>query len=182
MCQPDTQSIEPQPEASLRVAVGADHAGYEVKEALVAMLRRAGYRVTDMGTDSARSCDYPDYAERVASAVSAGTVDRGVLLCGTGIGMEIAANKFPGVRAAVVWDHTTAEVSRTHNDANVVCLGARLLSPQTVLELVRLWLGVPFAGGRHARRVAKIEEIERRNFRGADGHAAQADSGGGPRA
>ena len=147
--------------------MGADHAGYQVKGALVAMLRRAGYRVTDMGTDSAETCDYPDYAERVASAVSAGAADRGVLICGTGIGMEIVANKFPGVRAAVVWDRTTAEVSRTHNDANVLCLGARVLGPQRLLELVRLWLRVPFAGGRHTRRVAKIEEIERRNFGGA---------------
>jgi len=130
------------------------------------MLRRAGHRVTDMGTESPESCDYPDYAERVAAAVSAGEADRGVLICGTGIGMEMAANKFPGVRAAVVWDRYTAEVSRSHNDANILTLGGRTLPLPTILELVRYWLTVPFGGGRHARRVCKIAAIEERTFKG----------------
>jgi len=146
--------------------VAGDHPGYEVKTAGVARVEQMGHRVTDMGTDSPESCDYPDYAERVAAAVSAGEADRGVLVCGTGIGMGIAANKFPGVRAAVVWDRASAEVSRTHNDANVLCLGARNLSPQKLLELVRYWFGVDFQGGRHARRVEKVRAIEARNFRG----------------
>lgn len=126
------------------------------------MLREAGYRVTDMGSESGESCDYPDYAERVAAAVSAAEVDRGVLICGTGIGMAIAANKYPGVRAAVVWDRFSAEVSRSHNDANILSLGARTLSLQNILDLIRYWLTVPFEGGRHARRVGKIADIEKR--------------------
>jgi len=132
----------------------------------MAMLGAAGHRVTDMGTDSAESCDYPDYAERVAAAVSAGEADRGVLLCATGIGMDIAANKFPRVRAAVVWDRVTTEVSRTHNDANILCLGARVLPLPVLLDLVRHWLTVPFTGGRHLRRVEKIRQIEQRTMRG----------------
>jgi len=158
--------------------VGTDHAGYEVKQAVVAMLRQAGHRVTDMGADSAESSDYPDYAERVAAAVSAGEADRGVLLCGSGIGMDIAANKFRGVRAAVVWDRATTEVSRSHNDANVICLGARVLSPQALLDLIRYWLTVPFAGGRHARRVDKIRRIERRNLGGGHGCTGEEGVGG----
>ena len=146
--------------------VASDHPGYEVKSAVLALLKEMGHRVTDMGTDSPESCDYPDYAERVAVAVSAGEADRGVLICGTGIGMSIVANKFPGVRAAVAWDRYTAEVSRSHNDANVLCLGARTLSPEKMLELVRYWFGVGFEGGRHVRRIEKIHAIEAQNFRG----------------
>jgi len=146
--------------------VGSDHPGYEVKCALMAALEGLGHRVTDVGTDSPERCDYPDYAERVAAAVSAGEADRGVLVCGTGIGMSIVANKFPGVRAAVVWDRYSTEVSRSHNDANVLCLGARVLSPAELVELVGYWLTVEFEGGRHVRRVDKIRSIEERNFRG----------------
>lgn len=165
MCAPDTDTTEAEPAPPLGIAVGADHAGYEAKQAVVAMLGAAGHRVTDMGTDSAESCDYPDYAERVAAAVSAGEADRGVLLCATGIGMDIAANKFPRVRAAVVWDRVTTEVSRTHNDANILCLGARVLPLPVLLDLVRHWLTVPFTGGRHRRRVEKIRQIEQRTMR-----------------
>jgi ribose 5-phosphate isomerase B len=166
MREPDTDATQATPEKPFGIAVGADHAGYEAKQAVVAMLRAAGHRVTDMGTDSPESCDYPDYAERVAAAVSAGEAERGVLICATGIGMDIAANKFPGVRAAVVWDWTTTEVSRTHNDANVLCLGARVLPAQELLDLVRHWLTVPFTGGRHLRRLEKITAIEQRTMRG----------------
>lgn len=146
--------------------MGSDHPGYEVKRALVAVLEQLGHRVTDMGTDSAEPCDYPDYGERVAVAVSAGEADRGVLICGSGIGMSIVANKFPGVRAAVVWDRYSTEVSRSHNDANVLCLGARTLSPQELVDLVRYWLTVAFEGGRHVRRLEKIRCIEERTFGG----------------
>ena len=169
MCEPDQRPTEPEPGESLRIAVGSDHPGYEVKQAVVAVLEQLGHRVTDMGTDSAERCDYPDYAERVANAVSAGEADRGVLICGTGIGMSIAANKIPGVRAAVVWDRYSTEVSRSHNDANVLCLGARTNTPQTILDLVTYWLTVPHEGGRHARRISKIQDIEARNF-GASEH------------
>jgi ribose 5-phosphate isomerase B len=166
MREPDTDPTEATPQKPVAVAVGADHAGYEAKQAVVAMLRAAGHRVTDMGTDSPASCDYPDYAERVAAVVSAGEADRGVLICATGIGMDVAANKFPGVRAAVVWDRATSELSRTHNDANVICLGARVLPLEELLDLVRYWLTAPFAGGRHQRRVDKITAIEQRTMRG----------------
>jgi ribose 5-phosphate isomerase B len=146
--------------------VASDHPGYEVKRAVLALLKEMGHRATDMGTDSPESCDYPDYAERVAAAVSAGEADRGVLICGTGIGMSIVANKFPGVRAAVTWDDYTTEVSRSHNDANVLCLGARSLSPRKLLKLIRYWFEVGFEGGRHVPRIEKIHAIEALNFRG----------------
>ena len=169
MCEPNQKPTESELDESLSIAIGSDHPGYEAKAAVVAVLEQLGHRVTDMGTDSAERCDYPDYAERVAVAVSNGEADRGVLICGTGIGMSIVANKFPGVRAAVVWDRYSTEVSRSHNDANVLCLGARTNTPQTILDLVTHWLTVPYEGGRHARRVEKILDIEARNF-GASGH------------
>jgi ribose 5-phosphate isomerase B len=133
-----------------------------------------------MGTDSPESCDYPDYAERVAAAVSAGEADRGVLICATGIGMDIVANKFPGVRAAVVWDRTTTEVSRTHNDANILCLGARVLPAQELLDLVRHWLTIAFTGGRHLRRVEKIRAIEQRTMGSASGGSARPPASRAP--
>ncbi len=167
MCEPDQEPTEPQPQIPLKVAVGSDHPGYEVKGAVVARLQQLGHRVTDMGTDSPEPCDYPDYGERVAAAVSAGEADRGVLICGTGIGMSIVANKFPGVRAAVVWDRYSTEVARSHNDANVLCLGARTLAPEVLLDLLRYWLTVSFDGGRHTPRLRKVQDIEARNFGGA---------------
>ncbi len=167
MCEPDQEPTEPQPEGPLRIAVGSDHPGYEVKGAVVALLQQLGHRVADMGTDSPERCDYPDYGERVAAAVSAGEADRGVLICGTGIGMSIVANKFPGVRAAVVWDRYSTEVSRSHNDANVLCLGARTLAPEVLLDLLRYWLTMSFDGGRHTPRLRKVQDIEARNFGGA---------------
>ena len=169
MCEPNQKPTESELEGSLSIAVGSDHPGYEVKQAVVAVLKQLGHRVTDMGTGSPERCDYPDYAERVAVAVSNGEADRGVLICGTGIGMSIVANKFPGVRAAVVWDRYSTEVSRSHNDANVLCLGARTNTPPTILDLVTYWLTIAYEGGRHDRRVEKIADIEARNF-GASGH------------
>ena len=145
----------------LSVALGADHAGWELKEALKAWLMDAGCQVLDFGTHGPDSVDYPDYALQVAEAVTVGKVERGVLVCGTGIGMTIAANKVPGIRAALCGDVFTARMSREHNDANVLALAGRLTGRETGLEILRAWLDTPFAGGRHARRVDKIGEMER---------------------
>jgi ribose 5-phosphate isomerase B len=153
----------------LSVALGADHAGWELKEALKAWLMDAGYQVLDFGTHGPDSVDYPDYALQVAEAVTVGKVERGVLVCGTGIGMTIAANKVPGIRAALCGDVFTARMSREHNDANVLALAGRLTGRETGLEILRAWLETPFAGGRHARRVDKIGEMERVPPRGRQG-------------
>jgi ribose 5-phosphate isomerase B len=153
----------------LSVALGADHAGWELKEALKAWLMDAGCQVLDFGTHGPDSVDYPDYALQVAEAVTVGKVERGVLVCGTGIGMTIAANKVPGIRAALCGDVFTARMSREHNDANVLALAGRLTGRETGLEILRAWLDTPFAGGRHARRVDKIGEMERVPPRGRQG-------------
>jgi len=146
----------------LKVALGVDHAGFPLKKELETALRAFGASVVDMGTSSDASCDYPEFAERVASAVASGEVDRGVLVCGTGIGMSIAANKIAGIRAAVVTDETTAELSRRHNDANVFCAGARILPVLKIAEALKVWLQTPFEGGRHLRRIEKISRLEQR--------------------
>jgi ribose 5-phosphate isomerase B len=151
------------------VALGADHAGWELKEALKAWLMDAGCQVLDFGTHGPDSVDYPDYALQVAEAVTVGKVERGVLVCGTGIGMTIAANKVPGIRAALCGDVFTARMSREHNDANVLALAGRLTGRETGLEILRAWLDTPFAGGRHARRLDKIGEMERVPPRGRQG-------------
>ena len=145
----------------MRVAIGSDHAGFELKEALKAWLIDRGYQVIDYGSHSTESVDYPDYAAQVAEAVASQKVERGVLVCGTGIGMAIAANKVPGVRAAPSPDLVTAEMSRRHNDANVLCLASDLLGEEMMERIVRLWLETEFErGGRHARRVDKIRKYE----------------------
>lgn len=141
----------------MKIAVGADHAGFEAKEELKKMLETLGHVVMDVGTHSKDSCDYPDYARRVAEAVANRQVDRGVLVCGTGIGMSMTANKVRGVRASLITDPFTSEMSRRHNDANVFCAGARVLDVKKMKSLLKLWLKTPFEGGRHKRRVAKIE-------------------------
>ena len=138
----------------LAVALGADHAGWELKEDCKAWLIDHGHQVLDFGTHSPESVDYPDYAAQVAEAVAVGKVDRGVLVCGTGIGMAITANKVPGVRAAACSDTFTARMSREHNDANVLCLGARLTSREMARDILQIWVDTPFAGDRHARRGA----------------------------
>ena len=125
------------------------------------MLRSKGHDVADEGTEVAESVDYPDFAALVAGKVSDGQVDRGILICGTGIGMSIAANKFPGVRAAPCTDEVTVEISRRHNDLNILCLPADMISPRTVERMVELWIETAFEGGRHSRRVEKISEIEK---------------------
>ena len=140
----------------MKVAAGSDHRGYEVKRRVVALLQRMGHETLDVGTSSRESVDYPDFAFQVSEAVATGQADRGILICGTGIGMCIAANKVPGVRAAPCHDCITAEMSRRHNNANVLCLSADLLGEELIDRMVRIWLDTEFHGGRHARRVEKI--------------------------
>ncbi len=139
------------------IPIGADHAGFELKERLKQELAALGYEPLDLGTHSADSTDYPDYAHPVASQVEGGQVQRGVLLCGTGLGMAYAANRHPGVRAAVAWTPEVAKLARAHNDANVLVLPARFVTEQEGIEILRAWLATPFEGGRHQRRVQKIE-------------------------
>lgn len=145
----------------MRIAVGSDHRGYQLKEKIVSMLAADGHEAEDVGAPSEESVDYPDFASVVAQKVSEGTIDRGILICGTGIGMAIAANKYPGVRAAPCTDEVTAEISRRHNDLNVLCLSADLLSPRMVERMVKVWVDTEFEAGRHARRLEKIAEIEK---------------------
>ena len=144
------------------VALGADHAGWELKEALKAWLIDQGHQVLDFGTHSPDPVDYPDYAEQVAEAVTVAKMERGILVCGTGIGMAITANKVPGVRAAACSDLYTARMSREHNDANVLALGGRLMGREMALEIAKAWIETGFAGGRHSGRVDKISAVERR--------------------
>lgn len=144
----------------MKISVASDHRGAELKRAVVATLQSLGHEVLDEGADGAESVDYPDFASVVAKKVSDHEIDRGVLICGTGIGMAIAANKYPGVRAAPCNDEVTAEVSRRHNDLNVLCLSADLLSASVVERMVKVWLETEFEGGRHARRIEKITKLE----------------------
>ncbi len=146
-----------------KIGIASDHAGKELKQLIADFVRLKNYEVIDYGVavGSDKSVDYPDYAAILASDVSAGKLDRGVLICGTGIGMCITANKFPGVRAASVTDEFTARMSRAHNDANIVCLGARVLNHHRAAELVNIWLDTPFEGNRHKARLDKIREIEK---------------------
>jgi ribose 5-phosphate isomerase B len=144
------------------VAIGADHGGYRLKERLVADLRERGFEVDDCGTDSTEAVDYPDFAHRVARLVADGDCRFGIVVDGAGIGSCMVANKVPGVRAATCWDVSSARNSREHNHANVLALGAGLLGESLALEIVHTWLSTPWGGDRHARRVGKIDEIERR--------------------
>jgi ribose 5-phosphate isomerase B len=141
-----------------QIPVGADHAGFALKERLVQELRRLGYEPLDLGTHSTESTDYPDFAHPVAEQVEHGQAKRGVLLCGTGLGMAYAANRHHGVRAAVAWSPEIARLARQHNDANVLVLPARFVTEGEGVEILRAWLDTPFEGGRHARRIQKIEE------------------------
>jgi ribose 5-phosphate isomerase B len=145
----------------MRIAIGSDHRGYDIKQKLIGLLERLGQEVTDVGTHSAESVDYPDVASIVGTKVSRVEVDRGILICGTGIGMSIVANKFPGVRAAPCHDDLSAEMSRRHNDLNVLCLSADMLGERLIDRMVEIWLKTEFEGGRHARRVEKISKLER---------------------
>ena len=147
----------------MRIAVGSDHRGLELRAKLVGFLRELGQEVVDLGTHDQQPVDYPDIAAQVAYKVARKEVDRGILVCGTGVGMCIAANKVPGVRAAPCHDDITAEISRRHNDLNVLCLSGDLLGEKLADRLVEIWLNTPFEGGRHARRNQKIVALESRN-------------------
>ena len=142
------------------IAFGSDHAGFNMKEALKQHLSETGeYSILDFGTDSEASCDYPEFAHAAARAVADGTADAGVLVCGTGIGMSMAANKVKGIRAAVVGDAFSAKATREHNDANVLCLGARVITEEQAVEFLDLFLSTPFSEGEnHVRRIGKLEE------------------------
>ncbi len=144
----------------MKIALGSDHGGFETKQALAEEVRARGHEVVDYGVNGNESVDYPDYGAEVAGAVSRGDVDCGVLVCGTGIGMSIVANKFPGVRAALVTDEFMARMAAEHNNANVLVLGGRTSGPEGALTLLRAWLDTPFEGGRHQRRLDKIALIE----------------------
>jgi len=142
------------------IAIGADHGGVELKDFLVAYLRDQGAEVRDCGTQGPDSVDYPDYGREVSQHVSSGAAERGVLICTSGIGMSIVANKFPGVRAALVFDLAAARTSREHNDANILVLSGAKTEANLAQRIVETWLATPFAGGRHQRRVDKIAQVE----------------------
>lgn len=148
----------------MRIAIGSDHAGFELKSKIKQFLQ-SDHEVIDAGVSSEESVDYPDYAEAVARQVVSGKAERGILVCGTGIGMSIAANKIPGIRAALCHDLETARLSREHNDANVLALGGRTTDPHLAMKMVEEWLKTEFNGSRHARRLAKITRIEEDNRR-----------------
>jgi ribose 5-phosphate isomerase B len=149
----------------MRIALASDHAGYELKAGVAAYLCERGVPFEDFGCGPGESVDYVDYGAKAAGAVVAGACDRAILVCGTGIGMAVVANKFKGIRATPCWNEYTAEVSRSHNDSNCLTLGGRTHTPELALRLVRIWLDTPFEGGRHALRVRKIRDIEDRNFK-----------------
>ena len=146
----------------MKLAIGADHGGYILKKEIVDFLSKIGnIEVTDYGTSGPESVDYPDYGRKVSEAVSNGAVDRGILICGTGIGMSIVANRFPHVRAALCHDNFTARMSRLHNDANVLVMGERVTGRGVALDIVKAWLETEFEGSRHQRRLDKIRDIEK---------------------
>ena len=149
----------------MRIGVACDHGGFELKEELKAFLKSLGVEPTDMGTFSEESVDYPDFGVLVAERVSRGELEKGILICGTGIGMSMVANKFPRVRAALANDLYSSRCSREHNDANVLIIGGRIVGKELAKEIVRVWLETAFAGGRHKRRLEKIEALEKERFK-----------------
>ena len=142
------------------LVIGSDHGGLELKEAVKAALTSRGINVDDYGTDNGDSVDYPDFAEKVAGAISRGDAAQGILVCGTGIGMSIAANKFPGVRAALATDEFMAQMAKEHNNANILVLGGRVLQVDLALKMVNVWLDTAYEGGRHQLRLDKIAKVE----------------------
>ena len=142
---------------NLRIAIGSDHGGYEYKEQIVSHLKEKGYECVDVGTYSTDSCDYPVIARAVTTKITAGEADRGILICGTGIGMSIVANKVKGIRAALCGDTFSARASRAHNNSNVLCLGERVIGINLAMDIVDIWLESKFEGGRHQRRVDMME-------------------------
>lgn len=155
----------------MKIAVASDHRGFNIKDKILAQVAELHHEARDFGPSNADICDYPDFGAKAAQAVSDGDVDRAILICGSGIGMCIVANKFHGVRAALCHDDLSAEMSRRHNDANVMCLSADLLGERLASRMIELWLSTPFEGGRHARRIAKIADLE---------HSIEAHSGDQP--
>ena len=145
------------------IAIGCDHAAFDMKEDIKAYLAEKGHEVKDYGTFSPESCDYPLYGEKVARALAEGQAERGILICGTGVGISLAANKVPGIRAAVCSEPLTARLARQHNHAQIIAFGARIVGPDTAKSIVDAFLEAEFLGGRHARRVGQIEEIEKKN-------------------
>lgn len=144
----------------MKIGLASDHRGNTLRPGLLEQLSEMGHTCVDFGPSDDQSVDYPDFAEKVSSAMSSGEIERGILICGTGMGMCIAANKFRGVRAALCHDEVTAEISRRHNDANVLCMSADLLSEQLIHRIVEIWMQTEFDGGRHARRIGKISAFE----------------------
>jgi ribose 5-phosphate isomerase B len=147
----------------MKIAIGADHAGFEEKEKLKKTLDALGVEYEDLGTNSTESVDYPDFGAKVGRAVSSGEFEQGIVVCGSGIGIAIAANKIDGVRAAQAWNEETARLAREHNDANVLSIGARVIPEEEIPKIVRAWFDAKFEGGRHAKRVEKITELETEN-------------------
>jgi ribose 5-phosphate isomerase B len=150
----------------MKIALASDHAGYAEKERLKSVLTDLGVDFEDLGPASEESVDYPDYARKVAEQVAGGQVEQGLLVCGSGTGMAITANKVAGVRAAVAWSEEMARLARQHNDANVLAIGARTTAPDDIPKIVRAWFATGFEGGRHAARVEKINEVERQQSKG----------------
>jgi len=146
----------------MTIAIGSDHAGVELKKEIIALLQDLRIECTDYGTNTSESVDYPDFGEKVSVAVSSGKIEKGILICGTGIGMSIVANKFPGIRASLCNELFTAKMSRLHNDANILVLGGRVVGRDLAKEIVRTWVTTPFEGERHAKRLTKITLIEER--------------------
>jgi len=153
------------PDKRMQIGLACDHGGFELKEELKSFLRSIGTEPIDMGTFSEDSVDYPDFGTLVAEKVSRGELEKGILICGTGIGMSIVANKFRGVRAALANDLYSSRFSREHTDANILVIGGRVVGRELAKEIVRVWLDTPFAGGRHQRRVEKIEMLEKQKFK-----------------
>ena len=143
-----------------KIAIGSDHAGFEGKEQARQFLAARGFEVKDLGTGGAESVDYPDYGAAVGRAVAAGEADCGVVMCGSGIGISIAANKVPGVRAALCWNEETAQLARRHNDANVLCIGARFVEPELAARMIQTFVETEFDGGRHQQRVDKLAQLD----------------------
>ncbi len=148
----------------MKIAIACDHRGFSIKQRIVAQIIDRGHEIVDFGTDNSRPCDYPDFAVPAAKAVAAGQCDRGILIDGSGIGMSIVANKLPGIRAAICHDELTAEISRRHNNANILCFAADLLGDELIRRIVDAWLLTPFENGRHQRRLEKIAEFEKQLF------------------
>lgn len=146
----------------MTIAIGCDHAGIELKKEILSLLNELRINYIDFGTDTSASVDYPDFGEKVSDAVSHGKIEKGILICGTGIGMSIVANKFPGVRASLCNDLFTAKMSRLHNDANILVMGGRIIGKDLAREIVKTWVSTPFEGDRHCRRLEKIQKIEER--------------------